>query len=170
MDNGSIRTIKKEDSRRICDIYNHYVLNTCISFEEEPVSLEEMQKRIASITAAYPFYVYERDGELLGYAYANRWKERSAYRYVAEVTVYIDKDHLGKGIGRELLKALLDESRKRSFHALMAVISLPNEASVRLHEEFGFKKAAHFTEVGYKQDKWIDVGYWELLLSGPKQK
>ena len=168
MDNGSIRTITKEDSRRICEIYNHYVLNTCISFEEEPVSLEEMEKRIASITAAYPFYVYERDGELLGYAYANRWKERSAYRYVAEVTIYIDKDHLGRGIGRELIKALLDESRKRGFHTLMAVISLPNEASVRLHEEYGFKKAAHFTEVGYKQDKWIDVGYWELLLDQSK--
>jgi L-amino acid N-acyltransferase YncA len=164
MDNGSIRTIKKEDSRRICEIYNHYVLNTCISFEEEPVSLEEMEKRIASITAAYPFYVYERDGELLGYAYANKWKERSAYRYVAEVTVYVDKDHLGKGIGRELLKALLDDCIKRDFHALMAVIALPNEASVRIHEEFGFKKAAHFTEVGYKHNKWIDVGYWELRL------
>jgi L-amino acid N-acyltransferase YncA len=169
MDNGSIRTVKKEDSRRICEIYNFYVQNTCISFEEALVSREEMEKRISTISSAYPFLAYEVGGELLGYAYANRWKERSAYRYVAEVTVYLDKDHLGKGIGRELIKALLDESKKRGFHALMAVISLPNEKSIRLHEEFGFKKAAHFTEVGYKQDKWIDVGYWELLLSATKQ-
>jgi phosphinothricin acetyltransferase len=103
-----------------------------------------MEKRIAYITAAYPFQVYVADGELLGYAYDNRWKGRSAYRYVAEVTVYIDKDHLGKGIGRELVKALLDESRKRGFHALMTVISLPNDKSVRLHEEFGFKKNCSF--------------------------
>jgi L-amino acid N-acyltransferase YncA len=106
---------------------------------------------------------------LLGYAYANIWRDRSAYRYVAEETVYLDKDYLGRGIGRELTRALLEDCRKRGFHALMAVISLPNEASVRLHGEFGFKKAAHFTEVGYKQDRWIDVGYWELLLSETKQ-
>ena len=163
-----IREVGAGDGKRICEIYNYYVQNTCISFEEDPVSQEEIEKRIAAITPAYPYLIYEMDGEILGYAYANRWKERSAYRYVAEVTVYIDKDHLGKGIGRELLKALLDESKKRGFHALMAVIALPNEASVRLHEEFGFKKAAHFTEVGYKQDRWIDVGYWELLLDQAK--
>jgi L-amino acid N-acyltransferase YncA len=168
MDNGSIRPVKKEDSRRICDIYNYYVQNTCISFEEVSVSREEMERRISTISAAYPFLVYEVNGDLLGYAYANRWKERSAYRYVAEVTIYIDKDHLGRGIGKDLTKALLDECKKRDFHALMAVIALPNDPSVRLHEEFGFKKAAHFTEVGYKMDRWIDVGYWELLLDQSK--
>lgn len=164
MGNELIRSVKKEDSRRICEIYNYYVLNTFISFEEAPVSTAEMEKRISTISAAYPFMVYERSGEILGYAYANKWKERSAYRYVAEVTVYIDKDHLGRGIGREMTEALLDDCKKRGFHALMAVIALPNDASVRLHEEFGFKKAAHFTEVGYKQNRWIDVGYWELIL------
>jgi L-amino acid N-acyltransferase YncA len=164
MGNESIRTVKKEDSRRICEIYNHYVENTSISFEEAPVPQEEMETRIATISTTYPYFIYEADGVLLGYAYANKWRDRSAYRYVAEVTVYIDKDHLGQGIGRLLLTALLDECRKRGLHTLMAVISLPNEASIRLHEEFGFKKAAHFTEVGYKQNKWIDVGYWELLL------
>jgi L-amino acid N-acyltransferase YncA len=123
-----------------------------------------METRIATISTTYPYFIYETDGVLLGYAYANKWRDRSAYRYVAEVTVYIDKDHLGQGIGRLLLTALLDECRKRGLHTLMAVISLPNEASIRLHEDFGFKKAAHFTEVGYKHNKWIDVGYWELLL------
>ncbi len=168
MDNGSIRPVKKEDSRRICEIYNYYVQNTCISFEEAPVPREEMETRISSISTAYPFLVYEENGVLFGYAYANKWRDRSAYRYVAEVTVYIDKDHLGRGIGRILLKQLLDNCKKQGFHALMAVISLPNEASIRLHEEFGFKKAAHFSEVGYKQDKWIDVGYWELILNQVK--
>jgi len=163
-----IRAVGEEDGKRICEIYNHYVQNTCISFEEVPVSVEEIEKRIAASTPAYPFLVYETNGDLLGYACASKWKERSAYRFTAEVTVYTDKDHLGKGIGSKLLKALLDDIKTRNIHVLMAVIALPNDKSIRLHEKYGFEKAAHFTEVGYKQNRWIDVGYWELVLSAIK--
>jgi L-amino acid N-acyltransferase YncA len=164
MTSATIRPVLIEDSQRICEIYNHYVLNTSISFEEEPVSRDEMAKRISTITGSYPFLVYELDGVLLGYAYANRWKERAAYRFTAEVTVYIDKNHLGKGIGIKLLEELLRTVREYNIHALMAVIALPNDSSIRLHEKYGFKKAAHFPEVGYKQNRWIDVGYWELII------
>ncbi len=164
MSHEIIRKVNIEDSQRICEIYNHYVQNTCITFEEEPVSPEEMSKRIINITNAYPFLVYEMDGCLLGYAYATRWKERAAYRFSAEVTVYVDKDHLGKGIGNLLLEELMGKVKDNNVHVLMAVIALPNEKSVQLHEKFGFKKAAHFHEVGYKQNRWIDVGYWEMIL------
>jgi L-amino acid N-acyltransferase YncA len=164
MSDELIRAVGEGDSKRICEIYNHYVQHTCISFEEAPISRAEMEKRIAVITSAYPFLVYEVDGSLWGYAYANQWKERASYRFTAEVTAYLDKEHLGQGIGDKLLGALLDEIRKRDFHALMAVIALPNEKSIRLHEKYGFKKTAHFSEVGFKQNQWIDVGYWELLL------
>ncbi len=99
MNDEMIRAVREEDGKRICEIYNHYVQNTCISFEEVPVSVEEIEKRIAKSTPAYPFLVYETKGELLGYACAGKWKERSAYRFTTEVTVYTDKDHLGKGIG-----------------------------------------------------------------------
>jgi L-amino acid N-acyltransferase YncA len=165
-----IRAVVKEDSQRICEIYNYYVQNTRISFEEDPVSQEEMKKRIAGITPSYPFIVSELDGEILGYAYANRWKERSAYRFTAEVTVYVDQDHLGKGIGDRLLKELMICVKRSKIHVLMAVIALPNEKSIQLHEKYGFKKVAHFTEVGYKHNRWIDVGYWELILLETKQK
>jgi L-amino acid N-acyltransferase YncA len=165
MSHESIREVKIEDSQRICRIYNHYVKNTCISFEEELVSPEEMGIRIINITNSYPFLVYEKEGALLGYAYANRWKERAAYRFTAEVAVYVEKDHLGEGVGNRLLEDLLDRVKSSNIHVLMAVIALPNEKSVRLHEKFGFKKTAHFTEVGFKQNKWIDVGYWEMILT-----
>jgi L-amino acid N-acyltransferase YncA len=165
MNKGTIRPIRKEDSQRICEIYNYYVQDTCISFEEDPVSKEEIMKRIAVISSAYPFLVYEMNGEVLGYAYANKWKERVAYRFSVEVTIYIDKDHLGKGIGNQLLDELMGRVKGSNIHVLMAVIALPNEKSVRLHEKYGFKKAAHFIEVGYKQNRWIDVGYWELVLN-----
>ncbi|MBN2677201.1 MAG: N-acetyltransferase, partial [Anaerolineaceae bacterium] len=100
-----------------------------------------------------------------GYAYGNKWKDRSAYRFTAEVTVYVDKDNHGKGIGNKLLQALIDDSRSRNIHVLIAVIALPNDKSIRIHEKHGFKKVAHFAEVGYKQNRWIDVGCWELRLS-----
>ncbi len=164
-----IRVVREEDSHRICEIYNHYVQNTCITFEEDTVSQEEMKKRIATITSSYPFLVYESDGDLVGYAYANKWKERSAYRFSAEVTIYVDKDHLGEGIGNKLLDELLGSVKSSNIHVLIAGIALPNEKSIRLHEKYGFKKTAHFTEVGYKQNKWIDVGYWELILSEAEQ-
>jgi L-amino acid N-acyltransferase YncA len=164
MSHKIIRKVYIEDSQRVCEIYNHYVQNTCITFEEECVTPEEMARRIINITTAYPFLVYEMDGELLGYAYATRWKERAAYRFTAEVTAYVDKDHLGEGIGNQLLEELLERVKSSNIHILMAVIALPNDKSVGLHEKYGFKKAAHFTEVGFKQNKWIDVGYWEMIL------
>jgi L-amino acid N-acyltransferase YncA len=165
MINGMIRVVRREDSKRICEIYNHYVQNTCITFEEVPVSPEEMDTRIASIVPSYPFLVYEMNGDILGYAYANKWKERSAYRFSAEVTAYVDKDHLGEGIGHHLLEELLERVKNSDIHVLMAVIAIPNDKSIQLHEGFGFKKAAYFTEVGYKQNTWIDVGYWELIVN-----
>ena len=164
MSHEIIRRVNIEDRQRICEIYNYYVHNTLITFEEELVSPEEMGRRIINITNAYPFLAYEMDGRLLGYAYATRWKERTAYRFSAEVTVYVDKDHLGRGIGTMLLEELLGKVNDSNIHVLMAVIALPNEKSVLLHEKFGFKKAAHFHEVGYKQNRWIDVGYWEMIL------
>ncbi|MBN2256739.1 MAG: N-acetyltransferase [Anaerolineaceae bacterium] len=165
MSSEIIRAVRDADSSAICKIYNHYIQETCISFEEVPVSVEEMDRRIAIITPTFPFLVYDVDGEIFGYAYGNKWKDRSAYRFTAEVTVYVDKDNHGKGIGNKLLQALIDDSRSRNIHVLIAVIALPNDKSIRIHEKHGFKKVAHFAEVGYKQNRWIDVGCWELRLS-----
>lgn len=160
-----IRPVKHEDARQICDIYNYYVENTMITFEEENVSLIEMEKRINEKAFSLPWLVYEEDGQFLGYAYASKWQGRCAYRFSVESTVYVNNSARGKGVGSKLYKRLIDELSDKNVHAVIAAIALPNERSQKLHEKFGFKKVAHFFEVGFKFDKWIDVGYWELLLN-----
>jgi len=164
MEKGKVRLIQGDDIPAITSIYNYYVQNTCISFEEAPITQSEMADRVAHISGSFPWVVYEEAGKVAGYAYAGPWKERAAYRFTGEVTVYVDRTSLHKGIGSILYEYLLREIRKTEMHSLMAVIALPNEASVRIHEKFGFRKTAHFREVGYKFGTWIDVGYWQLIL------
>jgi phosphinothricin acetyltransferase len=159
-----IRPVRPGDAASIADIYNYYIETSVITFEEIPLSVREMEARILKISAQYPWLVWEEPGDVTGYAYVNTWKERAAYRYAAELTIYLDHGFRGKGMGRELLSRLLEEVRKTAIHVLVAGITLPNEASVALHEKFGFKQIARFNEVGFKLDKWLDVGFWELIL------
>ena len=159
-----IRKVKVEDAEAICNIYNHYVLNTAITFETEAVSVEEMGNRIREISSKYPYLVYEENSQVVGYCYVNTWKNRCAYSSTAEASVYLSKNCTGKGIGRSLYSALLPELKKTSLHAITAGIALPNEPSIKLHESAGFKKVAHFEETGRKFDRWIDVAYWELII------
>lgn len=159
-----IRRVSEKDLKQICGIYNYYIENTAITFEETPVSLKEMRNRVKNITISYPWYVYEEDEQVAGYTYARKWKDRYAYRFSVESTVYIKNSALGKGIGSKLYTKLLKELKNRNFHVIVAGISLPNDRSQRFHEKFGFVKVAYFSEVGYKFNKWVDVGYWELLL------
>jgi phosphinothricin acetyltransferase len=159
-----IRPAGRGDARQICDIYNHYVVNTAISFEEVPVSQDEMGDRIQSVMPNLPWLVSEIDGTVAGYAYASGWRTRSAYRFSVESSVYVDRNLVGQGIGRQLYEALVKELRARNLHCVLGGIALPNAASVALHEAMGFKKVAHLTEVGRKFNQWIDVGYWELTL------
>jgi L-amino acid N-acyltransferase YncA len=159
-----IRTVENQDLREICSIYNYYIANTTITFEEESISVDEMKRRIMEVTSSYPWLVYEDHGTVIGYAYASKWKARAAYRRSVELSIYISKDNLGKGIGKKLYKTLLAELRKTDVHAVIGGMSLPNELSKKLHESLGFKKIAEFKEVGYKFHKWVDVGYWELII------
>ncbi|MDR0628208.1 MAG: GNAT family N-acetyltransferase [Treponema sp.] len=159
-----IRTVKSTDVMAICGIYNHYVTHTVISFEENPVSITEMENRIVDISAVYPWLVWEEAGELMGYAYVNTWKDRRAYRFSLENSIYLKQGHEGKGLGTCLLTRLLEEVKKTGVHAVIAGITLPNERSIALHERLGFTKIAQFKEIGFKLNQWLDVGYWELLL------
>ena len=159
-----IRRVDPKDASAICDIYNHYVINTVISFEEQPVSVIEMEKRIRDTVARYPWLVLEEGEEIIGYAYANKFRERSAYRFSSEVSIYLKTGRTGKGLGTLLFSRLIDETKNIGTHALLSSITLPNERSVAIHEKFGFEKAAHFKEVGFKFGKWNDVGYWELIF------
>jgi phosphinothricin acetyltransferase len=160
----NIRKAEVTDAKAIASIYNYYVENTIITFEEEPVSLETMAIRIETISARYPYLVIEDENVVVGYAYATEWKTRSAYRYAAEVTIYLDHQVSGKGLGSKLYKVLLEEIKKTNLHSLVGGITMPNPASVALHEKFGFKKIGQFEEIGFKFGQWIDVGYWELKL------
>jgi phosphinothricin acetyltransferase len=108
--------------------------------------------------------VHEDAGRVTGYAYATKWRVRSAYRFSAETSVYVEQGQGGKGIGKALYGALLEELRRREVHMAIGGIAQPNPASVALHESLGFKKIAHFSEVGRKFERWVDVGYWELRL------
>jgi phosphinothricin acetyltransferase len=123
-----------------------------------------MEGRIRETTARYPWLALEEAGEILGYAYANKYRERSAYRMTAEISIYLKSGEEGKGLGTLLMSRLIDETRGSNIHALVSGISLPNERSVALHEKFSFEKTAHFREVGFKLGQWIDVGYWEKIL------
>ena len=159
-----IRPATADDAAAICAIYNYYIANTTITFEEDAISETDMERRIADVNARHCWLVHEENGIIEGYAYATQWRVRSAYRYSAETTVYVKPGGGNKGIGTELYTRLIAELRKRGIRVAIGGIALPNAASVALHERMGFAQAAHFIDVGYKFGKWIDVGYWELAL------
>jgi phosphinothricin acetyltransferase len=159
-----IRNIKVSDSKEICDIYNYYISNTYATFEEEQVTYEEMKNRIINVTKDYPWLVYEKSNKILGYAYAKNWHARSAYRYTLESTIYLDNSQIQKGIGTNLYSELFKQIDPKNCTSIISIISLPNEKSQALHEKFKFKKVGHFKNVGFKFNKWIDVGYWQKIL------
>lgn len=159
----NIRSVNSEDSAQIAEIYNYYIKNTHQTFETEPLSAEEMQIRISETQEKYPFLVAEEDGEIFGYAYAAQFKLRQAYAYSAEVSIYVKSAAKQKGIGTRLYEKLFEELAQTNIHALVAGISLPNDASIIFHEKLGFSKVAHFRQIGYKLGRWVDVGYWELI-------
>jgi L-amino acid N-acyltransferase YncA len=160
-----IRSATEDDSDSIADIYNHYILNTVVTFEEQAVLPTEVSCRINKVLEdSLPYLVAVQNGLVVGYAYAAKWHERSAYRYSAETTIYLESRHVGRKIGSNLYSVLLDRLKGKGLHVAMGGIALPNAGSVALHEKLGFKKVAHYKEVGFKFNNWIDVGYWQRLL------
>ena len=162
---NEIRRAAPHDAPAIAEIYNWYVLNTVITFEVDPVSPAEMARRIEAVLEKYDWLVQERDGELLGYAYATRFRERAAYRFITESTVYLRNGLQGQGLGRPLYRALIARVFELGYRSLIGGIALPNDPSVRLHEALGFEQVAHYRRVGFKFEQWIDVGAWQLERS-----
>ena len=159
-----IRRVKPQDAKAITDIYNEYVLHSVATFDTEPVREEEMRARITEISSRFPYFVYEEDKEIAGYCYAHTWKEKAAYKYTLETTVYLSPRYKGKGIGRQLMERLIEECRAGGYHALIACITEGNEASCSLHEKLGFKKVSRFEKVGLKFGRWLDVVDYELII------
>lgn len=161
----TIRPASPADAGAIASIYNYYVENTVITFEESVVSAEEMSERITDIQSrGLPWLVADVEGSIVGYSYARPWRPRSAYRHSVETTIYLQTGLGGRGIGRTLYSALLPALAKRGTHAVMGGVALPNAASVALHEKLGFKHVATFQQVGFKHDQWVDVAYWQLIF------
>ena len=157
-----IRPATLGDAPDLLKIYSHYVSRTPITLELSPPSLEDFRERMEGILKRYPWFVAEEEGGLVGYAYAGPFNFREGYRYTAEVTIYLAESAIGLGLGKRLYSLLFEALKQREIRSLIAGVTLPNVASVRLHESLGFKKVAHFIAVGHKFGKWWDVGYWQF--------
>ena len=160
-----IRAVRPEDASGIAAIYAPYVTETPISFELVAPTTAEIQRRIEEHPAPHPWLVCERDGEVLGYAYASPHRAREAYRWSVDVSAYVRKGATRQGIGRSLYEALIPRLRELGFANAFAGIALPNAASVALHEGAGFAHLGTYRRVGYKLGAWHDVGWWQLMLA-----
>ena len=162
---GMVRVARRSDARDIADIYGPIVRDTATSFEIEPPDAPELRRRIAATLEMYPWLVYENERGLSGYAYASAFHARPAYRWAAEVSVYVRARSRRRGVGRTLLTSLLDALRRQGFFSAVALIALPNEPSVTLFSSVGFRRVGAHHAVGYKLGRWHTVGRWERSLA-----
>jgi L-amino acid N-acyltransferase YncA len=161
----SIRAADPGDAAASADIYAPYVRDTAISFETEPPTAATMAQRIAGILATHPWLVADYGDEVVGYAYAGKHRERAAYRWTVDATIYVSAAMRRRGIGRALYRVLLDVLRQQGFRSVFAEIVLPNAGSIRLHETAGFKPIGIHQDVGFKLGRWHDIGYWRIGLA-----
>jgi len=161
----SLRLATPADAAGILQIYAPYIQNTSFTFETEVPSEKAFAERISSYLVNWPWLVMEENGIVAGYAYASRYRERVAYQWSVECSVYVHDDFQQKGIAGKLYKTLFNILKKQGFRNVYAVINLPNEKSVAFHEKAGFSYFATYEQVGYKLGKWKNVGWWRLILN-----
>ena len=159
-----IRLASEPDAEALAAIYSPFVEQTAISFETTPPGRDELLRRVVETTATYPWLVCELDGKVVGYAYATQHRVRAAYRWSVDTSAYVGAAHHRRGIGRGLYVSLFEVLRAQGFFNAYAGITLPNAASVALHEAVGFKNIGIYERVGYKLGTWHDVGWWQLIL------
>ena len=160
-----IRLATRNDAKAILAIYEPYISNTSFTFETEVPSIAAFAERIENYLQHWPWLVCEVDGSIAGYAYAGRYRERVAYQWCVESSIYIHDDFQRQGIAKKLYTKLMDILRVQEYRNVYAVINLPNERSVRFHEACGFEWFANYEKVGYKLGKWKTVGWWKLVLN-----
>jgi phosphinothricin acetyltransferase len=159
-----IRLARPHDAAAVGQIYAPAIEESAISFELEVPSVDEMRRRIERTMPDYPWIVAEVGGRVVGYAYADAFSDRAAYRWSVATSVYVDAAAQGRGHGRELYSALFDVLAMLGYREALAGIALPNAASVGLHESFGFEPVAHYRRVGWKLGRWHDVGWWQRSI------
>ncbi len=164
-----VRSAREFDLPRVCDIYNYYVANSTVSFDEEPRPLSEWLAKFERLRELdLPFIVaVGPGGEVLGFALVHPWKTKSAYRFVVENSVYLHPEATGQGLGRQLLTELIDQTTDAGPTQIVAVISDQGaESSLRLHESLGFVETGRMRDVGYKFDRWLGIVTLQLPLAG----
>jgi len=159
-----IRQIKASDVPKILPIYNYHVQNTVVTFDIIPLSIEQYTKKVMRISDEFPFLVYIDNTEIVGFAYASNWRQKPAYNHTVESTIYTKNSAQKRQIGTKLYLELLQQLKVKGYKTVIGGISLPNEPSVKFHEKFGYEKVGHFSKVGKKFDKWVDVAFWQLNL------
>ena len=164
----TIRPAREADIPTISEIYNHIILNTTAVYQYVAQTLEMREAWYASkMKDGYPVFVAEENGKVVGLSSYGPFRAWAAYKYTVENSVYVAEGQRGKGIGKLLIQPLIDSAREKGLHAIIASIDATNEASVRLHESFGFVEVAHFKQVGYKFGRWLDLKFLELVLETP---
>ncbi|HEM3578099.1 TPA: N-acetyltransferase [Streptococcus suis] len=161
-----IRSARIEDAADLVAIYAPYVEKTAITFETQVPTVNEFASRIEKTLGKFPYLVAVEEGKILGYAYASTYYARAAYDWTVELSVYIQQEARGKGIGSMLYDALEEELTARGFKNFLACIALPNPASISLHEKRGYEQVAHFKKVGYKFGSWHDIVWLQKSLVG----
>lgn len=155
------------DAAACAALYAPHVADSPVSFEEEPPDAAAMRERIERLTATHPWLVAELDGEIVGYAYAAPHRERAAYRWAVNVSIFVTPGLQRRGVGRALYVELIERLRRQGFQVALAGITLPNEASVALHESVAFVRVSLYPRIGWKAGAWRDVGWWQLELAPP---
>ena len=154
----------RRDGAACAAIYAPFVAASAVSFEDVPPDGADFARRIEATSARYPWLVAEEAGELAGFAYASPHRDRAAYRWAAEAAVYVGESHRGRGVGKRLYAALFALLAEQGIRTVCAGVTLPNPASVALHESLGFEPVGVYRRIGYKQGRWHDVGWWQLEL------
>ncbi len=162
-----IRDATEADLAAIRDIYNHAVEHTTAIWNETVVDLDNRREWFAMRRARnFPVLVAEKDGKIAGYASYGDWRAFEGFRHTVEHSVYVEKDHQGAGIGKQLMKALIKRAGENGIHVMIAGIEAGNQASIALHEKLGFRNGGTFHEVGIKFGRWLDLTFMELRVPG----
>ena len=161
----SLRLATIDDAEGILAIYSPYITETSFTFEVEVPSLKDFQKRISDYLINWPWLVCEIDNKIAGYAYGTKHRERVAYQWCVESSIYIHDEFLKHKVGKALYEALIEILKRQGYRNVYAVINLPNDRSVKFHESCGFNYFATYEKVGYKLGKWKNVGWWQLIIN-----